>query len=673
MTLQMPRSLRTKLLGVVLLTTFVALAVALSAMVVHDLRDYHRAWTEDMRTQAELLGRATAPALAFDDPKAAGENLALLRLRPQVRAAAVYNARGALFASYAAGGARGELPQLPEADGVGVRDRELVVFRRIVEEGEILGTVYLRADYPLYEKLLSYAQIALLVMLFAMGVAFLLSSRLQRVVTQPVLAIAQVAREVVARRDYSRRAPKLSDDEVGTLVESFNDMMAEIEQRTRALEASHLEKAREVEERRSAQQQVMRLNEELEQRVQERTAQLEISNQELARATVEAEKANRAKSEFLSNMSHELRTPLNAIIGFGQLLHTDNFPATPEQKKEFTGHILSAGEHLLALINEILNLAQVEAGKVSLSMEPVPLEEVLADCHTICAPLGARRGIRLLFPPHTELAVRADRMRLKQVLLNLLSNAIKYNRDEGAVVLDCATPSEGRVRISVQDTGAGMRPEQVDALFQPFNRLGQESGAQEGTGIGLVVTKRLVELMGGTLGVSSTPGVGSVFWVELSAAAIAAPSISPAATVAAAEAETAAARAARATILCVEDNPASLKLVEQILRTRSDLRLLSAADGRLGVELARAHLPDVILMDNNMPSLTGREAQAILRADPRTAHIPIIALTASAMPSAVAEGLAAGFFRYLTKPINVPELLDALDKAIAQRRPPAQT
>jgi CheY-like chemotaxis protein len=239
-------------------------------------------------------------------------------------------------------------------------------------------------------------------------------------------------------------------------------------------------------------------------------------------------------------------------------------------------------------------------------------------------------------------------------------------------VVDCAAPGDDRVRISVQDTGAGMRPDQVDALFQPFNRLGQESGAQEGTGIGLVVTKRLVELMGGTLGVSSTPGVGSVFWVELSAAPGATTAAAPAATVAPAEADASAPVAARATVLCVEDNPASLKLVEEILRTRSDLRLLSAADGRLGVELARVHLPDVILMDNNMPSLTGREAQAILRADPRTAHIPIIALTASAMPSAVAEGLAAGFFRYLTKPLNIPELLDALDKALAQRRPPAQ-
>jgi CheY-like chemotaxis protein len=286
--------------------------------------------------------------------------------------------------------------------------------------------------------------------------------------------------------------------------------------------------------------------------------------------------------------------------------------------------------------------------------------------------LGAGRGIRLLFPQRCEFAVLADRMRLKQVLLNLLSNAIKYNRDQGAVVLDCSLPVEGRVRISVQDTGIGLRPEQLESLFQPFNRLGQESGEQEGTGIGLVVTKRLVELMGGTLGVSSTPGIGSVFWVELHASAIAAASPAVAATSAAFEAEAIAPGAARATVLYVEDNPASLKLVEQILQTRSDLRLLSATDGRLGVEMARVHLPQVILMDNNMPSLTGREAQAILRADPRTAHIPIIALTASAMPSAVADGLAAGFFRYLTKPFDVAELLEALDRALALERPQAR-
>jgi len=663
------QSLRTKLLGVVLVTTFVAVAVALTAMVGYDLHAYHKSWSDDMSAQAELLGRTTAPALTFDDAKSAGENLSLLRLRPQVRAAAIYGARGALFASYVAKTGGRAIPTAAEAQGVHIEDRELTVFRQIVENGDVIGTVYLRADYPLYERVVSYAEIAFAVLLVAMLVALVLSSRLQRRVTHPILAIAQIAREVVQRRDYSRRVPKLSDDEVGTLVDSFNDMMGEIEQRTRALEASNREKEREVEERRSAEREVMALNQGLEQRVRERTAQLETSNQDLALATETAEQANRAKSEFLSSMSHELRTPLNAIIGFGQLLDAERFPVTPEKRREFTGHIVRAGSHLLSLINEILNLAQIESGRLTVSVESVLLGELLEDCQTMIAPLGARRGVRIEFPAHCALGVKADRVRLKQILLNLLSNAVKYNREQGTVAVECTSAGEGRVRISVQDTGAGLRPDQLASLFQPFNRLGQEAGEVEGTGIGLVVTKRLVELMGGTIGVDSNPGVGSVFWVELQAAEPTAPRAADLAIRGTAEVSP---EQSSATVLCVEDNPASLRLVEEVLHSRPHIRLLSASDGRLGIELARAHLPQVILMDNNMPFLTGREAQAILRRDPLTANIPVIALTANAMPDAVTQGLAAGFFRYLTKPIDVAQLLEAVDSALEySKAPPA--
>ncbi|MEP6874233.1 MAG: HAMP domain-containing sensor histidine kinase, partial [Burkholderiales bacterium] len=210
-----------------------------------------------------------------------------------------------------------------------------------------------------------------------------------------------------------------------------------------------------------------------------------------------------------------MRTPLNAIIGFGQLLVTDTYSATPEQRREFTGHIVRAGSHLLTLIDEVLNLAQIESGKLSVSVESVQLDDLLQDCQTMMEPLGSKRGVSLRFPTDCEFSVEADRVRLKQVLLNLLSNAVKYNRERGSVEVSCTLAGEGRVRISVEDSGIGLRPDQLKSLFQPFNRLGREASGVEGTGIGLVVTKRLVDLMGGTIGVSSSVDKGSTFWLEL--------------------------------------------------------------------------------------------------------------------------------------------------------------
>jgi PAS domain S-box-containing protein len=276
-----------------------------------------------------------------------------------------------------------------------------------------------------------------------------------------------------------------------------------------------------VTEQKLAEAHVRQANEELERRVRERTAQLEVSNRELALASAAAERANRAKSEFLSSMSHELRTPLNAIIGFGQLLAMPEVMARHDSERAtFVEHIVDAGRHLLTLINEILNLAQIEAGKLSVNLERVPVHEVLAECEAMMAPLAAQRGVTLAISCAGEPEVRADRVRLKQVLLNLMSNAIKYNREGGSVTVDCdvvvgAAPDGPRVQVGVRDTGPGLDEEQLAALFQPFNRLGQERGTSEGSGIGLVVTKRIVELMGGSIAVESEPGVGSVFRVEL--------------------------------------------------------------------------------------------------------------------------------------------------------------
>jgi PAS domain S-box-containing protein len=383
---------------------------------------------------------------------------------------------------------------------------------------------------------------------------------------------------------------------------------------------------------------------------------------ELNDAVAAAEKANRAKTDFLSSMSHELRTPLNAVLGFAQLLESGSPAPTPGQKRSIE-QILKAGWYLLELINEVLDLALIESGRLTLSEEPVSLMEVMLECRAMVEPQAQQRGIGLAFPRLTTARfVQADRTRLKQVLINLLFNAIKYNQPGGHVTLDCALRPPGAIRISVRDTGAGLAPEQVAQLFQPFNRLGQESGAEEGTGIGLVVTKRLVHLMGGQIGANSTPGVGSEFWIELRLTeapqhASAALELVPVVPVPHG--------VPLRTLLYVEDNPANLELVEQIIGRRSDWRLLGAADASVGIEFARVYQPDVVLMDINLPGISGLEALRILQADPATAHIPVIALSANAVPRDVHKGLSAGFFQYITKPIKVQQLLDALDAALA--------
>jgi signal transduction histidine kinase/ActR/RegA family two-component response regulator len=647
------RSVRSKLFAIVMVVTLAALFVSIGITIAYDLHVYDQSIRADMETQAELMGHMSSPALAFDDQRLARENLALLRLRPKVQAGALYNARGALFASYTAQGRAATIPARPQAEGFSFADRNLVLFKRIYDNGELLGTVYLRAEYEMLARFLDYLLIGIVGAVLAVGMAYLVLQRLSHVITQPLMGVSGVARDVVATGDYSRRAARIGNDELSELADAFNRMLSEIEARTSELQASNEEQLR-------AQQEVLRLNTELEQRVHERTVQLELANRELAMAMEEARSANQAKSAFLSSMSHELRTPLNAILGFAQILTSDKLPSTLPQKKEFAGHILKSGRHLLTLINEILDLAKIESGAVALSMEPVEMQEMLAEVRTMMEPLASQRGIRALFPDRCHVSVLADRTRLKQVLLNLLSNAIKYNREGGAVVVDCSEPSPDILRISVQDTGMGLKQEQIDMLFQPFNRLGQESGVEEGTGIGLVVTRRLVELMGGAISVSSSPGVGSVFSVDLrSTVPVQAPTVS--------EAKQAAIKAdtqEETTLLYVEDNPANLKLVQEIIRFRPGMRLLTAPDAQIGLEMARVHQPDIILMDVNLPGMSGLEAVRLLHADTRTNHIPVIALTANAMPRDVERGMAAGFFRYLIKPINIDEFTEAINSTL---------
>lgn len=380
----------------------------------------------------------------------------------------------------------------------------------------------------------------------------------------------------------------------------------------------------------------------------------------LHQAKQEAERANQAKSQFLSRMSHELRTPLNAILGFGQLLEMD--PVGPEQR-DSVDHILKAGRHLLGLIDEVLDIARIEAGRLRLSLEPVPVKQVLDEARSLVRPMAAERNMRLeVEAPETfNLHVLADRQRLQQVLLNLLSNAIKYTPEGGTVTLVCQEAPASRVRFKVSDTGPGIPPDKLAVLFTPFERLGVEASGIEGSGLGLALSKGLAEAMGGTMGVESAVDRGSTFWVEL------------------ARAETPNEEAERvagqvpvspmtrgSTVLYIEDNLSNLRLIEQVIARRPGVRLLSAMQGRRGLELAREHRPSLVLLDLQLPDMPGDEVLRRLREDPRTSQIPVVVISADASPGQVQRMLSAGARTYLTKPIDVRELLRILDETVAR-------
>jgi PAS domain S-box-containing protein len=385
------------------------------------------------------------------------------------------------------------------------------------------------------------------------------------------------------------------------------------------------------------------------------------AEQALIEAKEEAERSSRAKSDFLSRMSHELRTPMNAILGFSQVLEIE--PLSAEQQS-FVHEIHQAGDHLLELINELLDLSSIEAGRLETAIRPVTLLPVMERALQLVSPLLQQMNVSLLNECDRDLSVLADATRLRQVLVNLLSNAAKYNRHGGSIRVGCTVLAGERVRIAVTDTGPGIAPDKLELLFKPFERLGAEFTAVEGAGIGLAISKRLAELMGGALGVDSTPGQGSTFWIELPLAQ-AAGEVSGAAAIAA----PAVAASDKRKVLYVEDNAANLKVVEALLRRQPNLTLLAASNGEYGLELARRYAPDVILLDIHLPGMDGYAVLKALQAQPETRDIPVIALSADAMPLDVERGLTAGFRHYLAKPLIMHELLETIAQAMAVHDP----
>ncbi len=395
---------------------------------------------------------------------------------------------------------------------------------------------------------------------------------------------------------------------------------------------------------------------------------LECQQFELMTAMEETKAANDAKSTFLSSMSHEIRTPMNSILGFAQLLLSNQNEPLSDSQKLNVEHILNSGNLLLKLINEVLDLSSIESGKLQISLESIEIASVIDDVVASVKPIELKYKINLTNSvEHSGHYVTVDYTRLKQILINLLSNAIKYNRVDGKVTVWTELTKTNMIRINIEDTGTGIAMDSLDSLFEPFNRLGAEALSIEGTGIGLTITKRLVELMGGSIHVESTVGRGTKFSVEFEKSEAPVSETDKAEDVS--DSYQHLDKTERKTLLYVEDNPANLKLVENILKRRPNTVLLSASRAQHGIEIAKAQHPDVVLMDINLPVMDGYEALRILKNLDDTKRIPVIAISASAMPEDIEKGKASGFIDYITKPININNFLEVVDGALMNRVP----
>ncbi|HEU0105636.1 MAG TPA: response regulator [Vicinamibacteria bacterium] len=639
-------SLRRTLATTTMASLGTALLLASGAFVAYELITFRGTMVRTLSTQAEIVARQSVSALVFRDPESAKATLSALSAEPHVVSAAIFDRGGTLFSSYARDATGEAVPPRPPLAGAGhffAHDR-LVLSRPIAFDNAPIGTVVIESDLDeMKARLQRYAAIVVAVLIVSFALAYGTAARLQRAFTDPVLHLAATAQAVSDRRDYTVRAVTNARGELGLLVRTFNDMLNQIQDRDAALQRARDDLEGQVVDRTRTLQGEIAERKLLEEQLRTKNTDLEDQSRRVQEAT-------RLKSEFLANMSHELRTPLNAIIGFAELMHDGKVGAVSPPHKECLADILTSSRHLLQLINDVLDLSKVEAGKMEFRPERVEVAKLIGEVKDILRSLSAKKHIELAVEIDPALdEVVLDPGKLKQVLYNYLSNALKFTPEGGRVTVRARLEGAGRFRLEVADTGVGIRPEDLGRLFVEFQQLdASASKAHAGTGLGLALTKRIVEAQEGTVGVSSVVGQGSIFHAVL-------PRLARSASV-----ETAATPArragGRATLLVVEDDAKERAWLAETLSS-TGYAVEVATTGKEAIEKSAARAYDGITLDLLLPDMGGWDVLKAIRAGGPNRATPVVVVTV-----VVEKGVGAGYaiHDYLAKPVRAEELVASL-------------